>query len=253
MLSLDQTKKELRALIIEKPDQVFKAIQTGIPVAPKKMEILMLLQGRYKDLIKKEQKGVISFADQSLETNQIREQLLLWIDKLEEKDLLREEGHSKKKNPYPLMILLTTLIMITLVWAIWYLQPFGVMGKKVITDQDTVETTSPQPVLSPVITKEDSSQALLNKTVDKSVKEVAKDQSKSQQNIHFKINVLSLWKDSNIMVDGKEVEAVERLGTYITLALSPGTHKIRLISGEDQCEKNILVREEGAPIPFVCD
>lgn len=253
MLSLDQTKKELRALIIEKPDQVFKAIKTNIPVAPKKMKMLMLLQGRYKDLINKEQKGVISFADQSLENNRIREQLLLWVDKLEEKDLVKEEGHSKKRKQYPLVALLTTLILITLIWAIWYLQPFGSMEKKVITDQDTAETRSSQPVSSPTIPLEDSSQALLNKTVDKPVKEVAKDQPKSQQNVHLKINVTSLWKDSDIMVDGKVVEPVERLGTYITLALSPGAHKIRLISGQDQCEKNIRVRKEGETILFNCD
>ena len=251
MLSLEQTKKKLRTLITNDPAQVFEAVKTQIPEASKKMKMLMLLEGRYKDLLNKVQKGVIASEDQSLETNRIREQLLLWIDNLEKKDLVTEDARSKKSKPYPLLVLLAVLMVIALIWAVWRLQPFGAMEKNVTTDPDTVAMTTLQPVSSPEILQEDSSRQTNDKQVAEPVKEVAKYQPQSPKTVSVKINVLPLWKDSDIVVDGKAVEPLERVGTYITLALSPGPHKIRLISGPEQCEKNILIREEGAVIPFI--
>lgn len=251
MPSLDQTKKNLRTLIVKEPAQVFEAVKAQIPVRSKKMETLILLEGRYQDLLSKVQKGVIASADQSLETNRIREQLLLWINDLEEKDLVTKDIFSKKSRPYSLLILLAILMGVALIWAAWRLQPFGSMEKKIATD--TVATTALQPASSPEIPQEDSNRPTEDKTVAEPVKEVAKDQPRSPKTVNVKINVLPLWKDSDIMVDGKVVEPLERTGTYITLALSSGPHKIQLISGPEQCEKNVLIREEGTVIPFVCD
>lgn len=253
MLSLDQIKNNLRTLIIEAPDQVFEAVKAQIPEASKKMKTLLLLEGRYKDLVNKVQKGVIASEDQSLETNRIREQLLLWIDNLEEKDLVTKEVRSKKSKPYPLVILLAIVMVVTLIWAAWHLQPFGPMEKNVTTDLDTVEMPVLQPASSPEILREDSSRQTDKKALAEPVMEVAKDQAESPKAVNVKIEVPAFWMDSDIKVDGKGVEPLERVGTYITLALSLGSHKILLISGQDQCEKNVWIREEGAVIPFVCD
>jgi hypothetical protein len=249
MLSMDQIKNDLRALIIEAPDRVFAAAKAQIPETSKKMKTLMLLEGRYKDLLNKVQKGVIASEDQSLEINRIREQLLLWIEDLEEKDLVTKDVRSKKSKPYPLLILLALMAVVALIWAAWYLQPFGSMEKKL----DTAETTASHPAPSPEILEDGSSGQTDKKALDGPVREVAKDQAESTKAVHVKLEVLPLWKDSDIIADGKAVEPLERVGTYITLALSPGSHKIRLVSGQDRCEKNIMVREEGAVIPFVCD
>ena len=257
MLSLDQIKKKLRTLIVKEPGQVFEAIKTEVPLRSKKMEMLMLLQGRYEDLVRKAQKGIISSTDQSVETSQIREQLLLWIDSLEEKDLRVETVEAKKRKSHSLGVLLTVLLLAVLMSSVWYWQPFGSKEKEVPTGLDTVETATVQPAdvpeSSPSIPDQNSTTPQEKPSVAERPVEATKNEPKTAPAIQLKINVLPLWIDSDIMVDGERVEPLERVGTYISLALSPGTHKVRLVSGQVQCEKNILVREGMATLPFVCD
>ena len=177
----------------------------------------------------------------------------LRVNEVEGKDLVTKDIHSKKSRPYSWLILLAILMVVALSWAAWRLQPFGSMAKKVTTGPDTVTMTALQPASSAEISQEDSSRQTDDKTVAEPVKRVAKDQPQSPKTVNVKIEVLPLWMDSDIMVDGKPLEPLERVGTYITLALSSGRHKIQLISGAERCEKNILIREGVAVIPFVCD
>lgn len=174
-----------------------------------------------------------------------------------EKDQETVEVGSKGKKPHPFFISLTIVIVFAMIWTVWYFKPFGAEERKVGMDSDTVKTETLMPVdlsvVPPEIPQENSKQNQKDQTIAESIPESANDEPQSAQAVNLIINVLPLWKDSDIMVDGEAVEPLERVGTYITLALSLGSHKIRLLSGQDQCEKNILVREEGQRIPFVCD
>lgn len=179
------------------------------------------------------------------------------VDGFKEEDPETEGIDSIKRKPHPFFILLTILMVVAMIWAAWYFKPFGLMESNVSSSPDTLETSTLPPVdlsvVPPEITEENGRQDPKDQAIAESIPETVKEEPEAVPTVKLKINVLPLWKDSDIMVDGMVVEPLERVGTYITLALSLGPHKIRLQSGEDQCEKNILVREEGQRIPFVCD
>ncbi len=53
---------------------------------------------------------------------------------LEEKDLVTKDVRTKKSKSYPLVILLAIVMVVALIWAAWYLQPFGSLEKNITTE-----------------------------------------------------------------------------------------------------------------------
>lgn len=255
MLSPDQVKNKLRALLIEGSDQVFAAAKVHIPASSKKMKALILLEGRHQDLLRQVQNGVISTEGQSLETNRIREQLLFWIDDLEEKDLESKPVPAKKRQLNLVLLLPAIFLMLALLWFVWSRQWSGPGEKQLTMDPDTVST--------PVVGLTDSMDVVQqDSTREKSVEDTGsigqivesiQQAPPPPKMVEIHISVSALWKDSDILVDGQMVEPVKRVANYIRLALSVGDHKIQLRSVAGECEDNVRVREEEQVIPFVCD
>jgi hypothetical protein len=260
MLSFDQIKQHLRSLIAEELTKVFEEVKAHLPQNSKKLDTLLLLEGRYADLLKKAQRGVLSDEEQRLETNRIREQLLGWINGLEEKDF-EESGdqNNSKKLRHSLLLLLFVFIVAAVIWGPSVIKQFDAKDVENTLDLDTlsIENTSddsvsqiPKATIEPPINK---NQQENEKGTSSQSSENGKDHPKEIPPVEIQLLVDALWKDSKILANKQLIEPLRRVGNILFLDLSPGSYEIQLISGENRCTDRIQVPQGGGRITISCE
>lgn len=257
MIPIDEFKRRLSRALKQTLPEVFELAEKQLPEGSKKRESLLLLQARYADLQQKTVRGVISRDEASLETNRIREQLLLWIDSLKATDLQENGPGQIGRRPASLLIIGAALFLGAIFLTVRLMLPADPIE---VSEKSTADSLSNAKVLD-TSGQEEARDRLMQKSPQppETVAGIKDEQHNStaektnRRTFAINIQVLPLWMDSEIEVDGRRVEPLGRIGNILQLALPAGNHKIRLTAGEAVCEKNVNIQTEGQRFALNCE
>ncbi|HFA49328.1 MAG TPA: energy transducer TonB [Bacteroidetes bacterium] len=99
MKTLTDIKNELKAILPQGIDLVLQAIKAAISEGTDKYNDLLLIEGRYQDVSKRLLQGVIGNEAALLEFNNVRKNILDFIDGLEDNHLAKAEGMGADGKP----------------------------------------------------------------------------------------------------------------------------------------------------------
>ncbi len=100
MRSLSELKRALKELVPKGNDVAIKGIKQYLPVNTSKYNSIIELESRFRDNHSKLLKRVINDELANLESNRIREAILLFIDSLEDADFVEPKQGPDKKSKY---------------------------------------------------------------------------------------------------------------------------------------------------------
>jgi hypothetical protein len=70
--------------------------------------------------------------------------------------------------------------------------------------------------------------------------------------VEVKLLVPSIWKDSEVLVDGKPVPVNDKVAVYILVSLPQGKHELQLVSGDQTCNRSVTIDSNTEEIRMTC-